>query len=95
MPAEAEGITLAVRVTPRARRPGLLGRGEDGTLRLAVAEPPEGGRANEAALRLLAEALGVPPSSCRLVSGATARQKRVHVAGDPGVLAARLAAVAA
>jgi len=88
------GLTLAVKVTPRARRAGLLGRAEDGTLRLAVAEPAEGGRANAAVLRLLAETLGVAPSSCTLVRGASARQKRIHVAGDAEAITARLASLA-
>jgi hypothetical protein len=86
------GLTLSVKVTPRAKRAGLLGATEDGTLRLAVTEPAEGGRANAAVLRLLAETLGVAPSSCTLLRGAAARQKHVRVAGDPALLSARLAA---
>ena len=89
----ASGLTVTLRVMPRARRAGLLGRAPDGTLRFAVTEPPEDGGANEALLRLLADTLGVPPSACRLVSGGASRQKRVHVAGDPAALAARLTAL--
>lgn len=95
MAADATGLTLAVRVTPRARRPGVLGRAEDGTLRLAVTAAPEAGKANEAVLRLVADILGVAPSACSLVAGGAARQKRIRVAGDPAVLAARLAQVTA
>jgi hypothetical protein len=88
-------LTLSVKVTPRARRAGLLGTAEDGTLRLAVTEPAEGGRANAAVLRLLAETLGVAPSACTLLRGAAARQKHVRVEGDPAILGARLAAAVA
>ncbi|WP_144299656.1 DUF167 domain-containing protein [Elioraea rosea] len=85
------GLTVSLKVTPRARRPGVLGAGTDGVLRVAVTEPPEDGRANEAVIRLLADALGVAPSRCTLVSGAASRQKRVHVEGDPARLASSLA----
>jgi len=95
MAAAATGLTLAVKVTPRARRPGVVRRAEDGTLHLAVTEAPEAGKANEAVLRLVARTLGVPPSACTLVAGGAARQKRIHVAGDTAALAARLAALTA
>jgi uncharacterized protein YggU (UPF0235/DUF167 family) len=83
-------LTVAVKVTPRARHAGLLGRDAAGTLRLAVTEPPEDGRANEAVLRLLADTLGVAPSACTLLRGASARQKLIRVAGDAAALAATL-----
>jgi uncharacterized protein YggU (UPF0235/DUF167 family) len=60
-----------------------------------VTAPADGGRANEAVLKLLAKALGVPASACRLAAGATSRWKRVHVAGDPEALASRAAVLAA
>ena len=67
----------------------------DAWLSVKVTAPADGGRANEAVLRLLAKALGVPASACRLAAGATSRWKRVHVAGDPEALAARAAVLAA
>lgn len=64
--------TVAVRVTPRARRIAV----EAGPpLRIAVSEPPEGGRATEAARALLARAMGVAPSRLTLVRGARSRDK--------------------
>ncbi len=67
----------------------------DGTvaLRIAVTEPPEDGRANQAVCTLLAEAFGVPASACRIIRGASAREKLVRVAGDPAALSARLMAL--
>jgi hypothetical protein len=91
-----DGALIAVRVTPRARRAGL-GRPvatEDGPrLALSVTEPPEDGRATEAARALLARALAVPPSAVSLRQGAASRRKLLHVRGDPAQLAARLAAL--
>lgn len=85
------GLTVSLKVTPRARKQGLLGATEGGVLRVAVTEPPEDGRANEAVIRLLADALGVAPSRCTLVSGGASWQKRIHVEGDAARLAASLA----
>jgi uncharacterized protein YggU (UPF0235/DUF167 family) len=89
-------LTIAVKVTPKARRAGVLGMapGKDGAplLRLAVTEAPEEGRANAAVLRLLADRLGVAPSACTLLRGAASRRKLIRVEGDTAALAARLAA---
>lgn len=46
-----------------------------------MAEPPEGGRANEAVLRLLAEALDVPRATVVIVSGHASRDKIVVLDG--------------
>ena len=71
---------LKVRVSPGARRPGIAGRHGDGW-KVRVAEPPEDGRANEAVLRLLAEALDVPRARVTLVSGHSSRDKIVVLDG--------------
>jgi uncharacterized protein YggU (UPF0235/DUF167 family) len=76
-----------VRVQPKSRRPGLGGLGPDGaTLKVAVTEAPEDGRANRAVCAAVAEALHVAPSAVAVVQGAAARQKTLRVAGDPGRL---------
>jgi len=48
------------------------------------------GEANEALIRLLASELDIPPRSVSLLAGATARVKRVMIAGDANELAAAL-----
>ncbi|GGG19606.1 hypothetical protein GCM10010964_04780 [Caldovatus sediminis] len=58
-----------------------------------MVEPPEDGRANRAACAAIAEALGVAPSAVTVVQGASAREKTLHVAGDPRALAERLGAL--
>jgi len=67
------GASIAVRVTPNARRPGL--ELADAVIRIHVAEPPEAGRATEAARIALARALGVAKTRLTLIRGATARDK--------------------
>ena len=89
----AEGVTLRVRVQPRASREGLGGVRE-GALVVRLGAPPVDGRANHALLRLLASALGVPPSRVRLQQGARGREKLLLVAGASlDALRARLGAL--
>jgi uncharacterized protein len=90
------GVNVAVKVHPRARRPGLQGAAPtaDGPrLRIAVSEPPEDGRANRAACAALAGALRIAPSAVSVAAGAGAREKLLFVSGDPAVLGPRLAAL--
>lgn len=67
------GASLAVRVTPNARRAAV--DLVDGVIRISVTEVPEAGRATEAARASLAKALGVAKTRLTLVRGATSRDK--------------------
>ncbi|MCC6864216.1 MAG: DUF167 domain-containing protein [Rhodobacteraceae bacterium] len=67
------GTKFAVRVTPRARRPGVTVEG--GVWHVGVTAPPEEGRANAAVVKALAHALGVAKRRLVLVKGAAARDK--------------------
>ncbi len=81
------GVSVAVKVTPRARRPGLRGAvptADGPRLAIAVTAPPEAGAANRAACAALAEALDLPGSTVTLAAGASAREKRLAVAGGGG-----------
>jgi uncharacterized protein (TIGR00251 family) len=80
------GMTLRVRVQPRASRDGLSGERE-GALVVRLTAPPVEGAANEALVRLLAKTLGVAPSAVRVLSGATGRNKVVSVEGLDAVTA--------
>jgi uncharacterized protein YggU (UPF0235/DUF167 family) len=85
---EKDGAVLvSLRVRPRSR-PGFSMT--EAGLVVAVASPPEKGRATEEARGALAEALGVPPSAIELRSGATARRKVFAVTGVGAVQARRL-----
>ncbi len=89
MPVSADGeggSRLRVRVTPRARQNAITGLTEaDGRPALAIrlAAPPVDGAANQALVRFLAEALGIPKSSVRIVSGETNRLKTLSLAHVP------------
>lgn len=72
-------LTVAVRVTPRARRNAIALEGD--TLRVWLTAPPVDGAANAALLALLAERLGIPKRAVTLVHGETAREKVVAIAG--------------
>src|SRR5436309_3724807 len=91
---EAVSTRLRLRVAPGAARTGVVGRhGEAWKVR--VAAPAEAGRANDAVVRLLAEALSLPRASVKLVSGHGARDKIVELAGiDPGEIDRRLSTAA-
>lgn len=81
---------VAVRVRPGASRTAVGGRYGAEALVVAVTPRAVEGAATEAALRALAEALGVRRSAVRLVSGATSRDKVVEVVDPPGDLVARV-----
>jgi uncharacterized protein len=85
-----EGISVALRVTPRGGRDEIdgvetLANGRT-VLKLRVRAIAEGGEANRAVTELLAKTLGVPKAKVRLLSGITSRLKQVAIDGDPARL---------
>ncbi len=71
---------LKVKAVPGASRSEIVGRlGE--ALKVRVAAPPEGGKANREILELLAEKLGLPATGVSLVSGAASPAKVVALRG--------------
>jgi uncharacterized protein (TIGR00251 family) len=91
---EAASTRVRLRVSPGATRAGVVGRhGEAWKVR--VAAPPEGGRANEAVVRLLADTLSLPREAVTLVSGHGARDKIVELSGlGPSQIERRLSSAA-
>lgn len=79
---------ISITVSPGAARTELVGGHGDGW-KARVAAPPERGRANDALVGLLADALDVPRSSVRVVSGLTAKTKVVEIDGLAAVEAER------
>jgi uncharacterized protein len=71
-------VRFSIRVRPGAARTGV-GGDHDGALVVRVNAPAVDGRATEAALAAVAEALGVRRRQVRLVTGATSRSKVVEV----------------
>ena len=97
--ASPGGIALAVRLTPKGGRDAIEGIEElaDGrsVLKARVRAAPSDGEANDALVRLVAGALGVPPRDVAIAAGATARIKRLTVLGDASALMAALEKIAA
>ncbi|MCC7290891.1 MAG: DUF167 domain-containing protein [Phycisphaerales bacterium] len=74
------GIRLAVKVVPGASRDRFLGEW-DGRAKIAVAAPPEDGKANKAVCALLAKLLGVHRRDVEVVQGQTSPLKTVLIRG--------------
>jgi uncharacterized protein YggU (UPF0235/DUF167 family) len=74
-------VRFQVRVTPKSRGDEVRPSRADGTIRVRVTAAPEDGKANEAVLTLLAERLGLPRRSVRLVGGAASRLKWIEADG--------------
>lgn len=74
---DAEG-RLAIRATPGARGEAITVG--DGKVSVKVRAKPQDGAANEAVVRLVAQALGLAPSRVRLLRGATSREKLLGIA---------------
>lgn len=94
----ATGVSLKLRVTPKARHTGIDGLrdGADGPLlAIAVNAPPDDGKANAAVIDVLATALGLPKSAIALAQGGKSRQKTLHITGSADDLAAALDALIA
>lgn len=95
----SDGISIALRVTPRGGRDDIDGIEtlSDGrpVVKVRVRAVADGGAANKAVAELLARALRVPKASVKILSGATSRLKQVAVDGDPRVLGEALRALTA
>ncbi len=76
----ADGITLAVRVQPRASTTGIAGE-HGGELRIRVQAPPVDAAANDAVIRFLATLLDCPRSAIEIVRGKSARHKVLAIRG--------------
>ena len=89
-----QGISVALRVTPRGGRDDIdgvetLANGRS-VVKVRVRAIADGGEANRAVTELLAKALGVPKAKVRILSGATSRLKQIAVDGDPAKFAETL-----
>jgi uncharacterized protein (TIGR00251 family) len=77
---DGPSATVSVRVLPRSSNEGVAGI-EGGVVRIRLNAPPVEGQANEALVRFLSKALGVPKSRIALVAGGKGRSKIVRVDG--------------
>jgi hypothetical protein len=85
-----QGISIALRVTPRGGRDDIDGIETlaDGrtVVKVRVRAIADGGEANRAVTELMAKSLGVPKARVRILSGMTSRLKQIAVDGDPARL---------
>ena len=77
---DADGVTLLLHITPRARRNAVQGV-YGSSLKVRLTAPPVEGAANRALAEFLAERLGVRRQQIDIVTGQHSRQKVVRVAG--------------
>jgi uncharacterized protein (TIGR00251 family) len=77
---QANGVTLAVKVQPRAPR-NEVGEPLGSELRLKVTAPPVDAAANAAVLRLLAEKFDCPRGAVQILRGQTSRHKVIQLHG--------------
>jgi len=86
-------VTVAIRVRPGASRTAVGGR-YDGpfgpALVVAVQAPAVEGRATEAAVRAVAQALGVKPRTVHVKAGELSRDKLLQITDPPADLATRI-----
>src|SRR5687767_10121306 len=91
--ATADGIVLAVRLTPKSGADAVTGFEALGDGRLVlkarVRAAPEKGKANAALAELIADWLGAPKSRAELVTGGKSRLKQILVRGDAAMLMER------
>jgi len=71
---------LLIKVTPNAKENRIVGY-EEGVLRVRIRGVPEKGRVNEELIAFLAEVFDIAKSQIEIISGHTARLKRVKIQG--------------
>ena len=75
-------LRIRIKAVPGSSRDGIAGPLGD-RLKVRVAAPPEGGKANEAIAALLARTLGVPERAIVLRSGGSTPLKVFAVLAEP------------
>jgi uncharacterized protein (TIGR00251 family) len=81
-------MLIAVKAVPGASRDQIAGVMGD-RLKVRVAAPPEGGKANKAIESLLAAALGINKRDVEVVQGRASAEKTVRVAAVTAIEAGR------
>jgi uncharacterized protein (TIGR00251 family) len=97
--ATADSVVVVIRLTPRGGRDTIDGVAQlsDGrsVLKVRVRAAASEGEANAALIRLIAKTLGVAVGDVSLVTGASARLKRLRISGAGATLAATLEKICA
>jgi uncharacterized protein (TIGR00251 family) len=92
----ADGVEVFLRVQPGARREELKGvvtsTDNRARLQLALTVAPEGGKANQRLLAMLAKHWKLPRSAMEIITGTTSRLKTLLINGDSATILARIKA---
>ena len=87
------GVSVTVRVTPRAGKTAITGVREE-VLLMKLAAAPVDGAANDALIAFLSQVFELPRRNIVIVAGDRSRTKRVELVGaSSSAMDARLAAV--
>lgn len=73
------GIRVTVQIMPNAKKSEVIGVLDD-ALKIRLHAQPIEGKANEALMRYLADALGVPKSAVTITHGHTSKRKVIEIA---------------
>lgn len=76
----ADGITIEIKVQPRASRNQIVGE-QDGSLKIKLTAPPVEGEANQALVDFLASVLDIPRRNVILLKGDSSRNKIIAIKG--------------
>ncbi|HMN39865.1 MAG TPA: DUF167 domain-containing protein [Phycisphaerales bacterium] len=79
-PGPPPAALIRIKAVPGATRDQVVGRLGD-RLKVRVAQPPEGGKANRAICELLAAELGVKARAAAIASGESSAEKVVRIEG--------------
>ena len=74
------GVVFTAKIVPGSSRTAVCGL-FDGMLKIKISAAPEKGKANQCLIEFLAKQLGVKKNAVSIVSGHTARVKRLQVSG--------------
>jgi uncharacterized protein (TIGR00251 family) len=88
-----DGLTLAIKVTPRARHDaigGWIDAADGKRLEIRLHAQPADGEANAALVKLLAKTFGLRQADVEIVQGGASRMKRVRLNGEQAALSAML-----
>ncbi len=81
--AAAGGIRLSVQIMPNAKKSEVVGL-LDGMLKIRLQAQPIEGKANDALVRYLADALKIPKSAVAITHGHTSKRKMLTI-NAPGL----------
>ncbi|RJX33432.1 MAG: YggU family protein [Oxalobacter sp.] len=76
--ATANGLRVAVQISPNAKRTEVVGETDD-ALKIKLQAPPVDGKANEMLIRFLADVFNVPKSAITITHGHTSKKKLVEI----------------